>query len=561
MATSSPAQDRAPDQASAGRSAADLLAGLALAGLLLPEAVAYASVAGMPPQAGLIALFAGLLCYGLIGTSRYAVVSATSSSAAVLAASSATIAHGDPAIRLLAAGAMVMLAGLLFIVAGAAKIGNLSDFIARPVLRGFSFGLAIVIILKQIAGVLGVQLAHGDMLRFTMALLKQAPHWNLGAAAAALTALGLLFLLGRVRRVPAALTVIVLGIAAGAWLQPADYGIGLVGPITLRLYAPTLPTLAYAQWLQAGELALALVLILYAESSASIRGFAMKHGDPVAPNRDLLALGVGNLLSGLFQGMPAGAGYSATAANEGAGASSRRAACYAALAILLIVLFVLPAVGLMPQPVLAAVVIHAVSHTLQPAIFRPAFTLHRDRLVIVASVASVLLLGVLEGLLAAMAVSLLMLLQRFALSSVSILGRLDNGHDFVSLDSHPQARPVAGVLILRPDSALFFANAERMLAQARRQLAVGGAAVHTVILSLEESPDLDSSSVEAIGAFCASVLAQQRQVLFARLKRPALHLLERAAIPGLVAGAMGELSVDDAVALACQLQAGTANGA
>ena len=134
-----------------------------------------------------------------------------------------------------------MLAGLLFIVAGAAKIGNLSDFIARPVLRGFSFGLAIVIILKQIAGVVGVQPSHGDMLRFTIALLRQAPHWNLAAAAAALTALGLLYLLGRLRRVPAALTVIVLGIAAGAWLEPARYGIGLVGPITLRLNAPTLP--------------------------------------------------------------------------------------------------------------------------------------------------------------------------------------------------------------------------------------------------------------------------------------------------------------------------------
>lgn len=538
-------------------SAGDLVAGLSLAGLLLPEAIAYSSVAGLPPQAGVIALFVGLLCYGLIGTSRFAVVSATSSSAAVLAASAAAVAgigHGDAALRLAFVAATVMLAGLLFVAAGAARVGGIAEFIAKPVLRGFSFGLAIVIIIKQVAGVVGVQPRHGDMLRFTVELLGEIRHWNVGAATTMAVAAALLFMLARVRRLPAALLVIALGIGAAAWLPLAHYGIGVVGPIALQATLPALPQLAYAQWLQAAEVALALALILYAESSASIRGFAMKHGDPVAANRDLLALGVGNLVAGLLHGMPVGAGYSATAANEDAGATSRWAARCAALVVLLIVATILPAIALTPQPVLAAVVIHAVSHTLRPAVFRPAFALHRDRLVIVAAVAAVLILGVLDGLIAAIAVSLVMLLRRFAQSSVSTLGRLGEGHDFVSLASYPQARAEDGILILRPDSPLFFANAERVLAQARRHLAGSGAAVHTVILSLEESPDLDSASVEAIGAFCAAVVAERRQVLFARLKRPVLQLLQRAAIDGLAPGAMGDLSVDDAVMLAHQVQ-------
>ncbi len=530
--------------------AADLIAGLSLAGLLLPEAVAYSSIANLPPQAGVIALFCGLISYGLVGTSRFAIVSATSSSAAVLAAASAAMGGGDNALRLTIAIAMVILTGLFFILAGMSKIGSISDFIARPVLRGFAFGLSIVIILKQVANIVGVHPQHGDMARFVIELCTHGASWNWASVGVAVGALALLFLLAYFPRLPGGLLVIALGVGAGKWLDLPHYGIGLVGTIDLRLAEPTLPVLAYAQWLRVGELSLAMVMILYAESYSSIRSFAMKHGDPVASNRDLLAIGVGNLLSGLFHGMPAGAGYSATSANEAAGALSRWAGWCAAIALFIIVLTMLPAIALTPEPVLAAIVIHAVSHTLRPAAFRPAFTLHRDRLVIVASVVAVLSFGVLDGLLAAVAVSLLMLLRRLSESTVSILGRLGHSHDFVSKVAHPEAQEIHGILILRPETWLFFANADRILAQARRYVKAAGLDVHTVILSLEESPDLDSSSVEAISGFCTALLAENKQVLFARLKTPVLQLLSRAAIPGLAQEALGDLSVDDAVRLA-----------
>lgn len=542
-------------------STADVIAGLSLAGLLLPEAVAYASVANLPPQAGVVALFSGLICYGLIGTSRFAIVSATSSSAAVLAAASATIGNGDNALRLTVAVAMVILTGLLFIFAGMARVGNISDFIAKPVLRGFAFGLAIIIILKQVANVVGIVPHHSDMVRFVIDLFGQASAWNWAAGAMGVAALALLFLLARLPRLPGGLLVIALGIGAGKWLALSQYGIGLVGAIDLQLAVPTVPALTYAQWMRVGELSVAMVMILYAESYSSIRSLAMKHGDRVEPNRDLLAIGIGNLVAGLFHGMPAGAGYSATSANEAAGALSRRAGWCAAAASIIIVITMLPAIALTPQPVLAAIVIHAVSHTLHPAVFRPSFMLHRDRLVIVAAIIAVLLLGVLDGLLAAIAVSLLMLLRRLAESSVTILGRLRNGHDFVSMEAYPEAQTVSGILILRPDTGLFFANCERILVQARRQITAAGSEAHTVILSLEESADLDSSSVEAIRDFCASVSAQKKQLLFARLKTPVLQLLHRAAIPDLTDGALGDLSVDDAVSVAQNLSGAPGNEA
>jgi MFS superfamily sulfate permease-like transporter len=531
----------------------DIIAGLSLAGLLLPEAVAYSSIANLPPQAGVIALFTGLICYGMVGTSRFAIVSATSSSAAVLAAASATIASGDNNLRLAIAIGLVMLTGLFFMVAGLSRIGGVSDFIAKPVLRGFAFGLAIVIILKQVANVVGVHPHHSDLIRFMAELFSQATVWNWAAGAVAIVALALLFLFARVPHLPGGLLVIIIGIAADKWLNLSQYGIGLVGTINLQLAAPTLPILSYPEWLQVGELSVAMVMILYAESYSSIRSFAMKHGDSVSPNRDLIALGAANLVSGLFHGMPVGAGYSATSANEAAGALSRLAGWSAALALFIIVLTMLPAIALTPEPVLAAIVMHAVSHTLHPAVFRPYFTWRRDRLVIFAAVLAVLVLGVLDGLLAAIAVSLLMLLRRLAESSVTILGRLDHGHDFVSRTIHPEAQAVAGMLILRPDTGLFFANVERILAQVRNCLTAAGNDTHTVILSLEESPDLDSSSVEALRDFCAAVLGQNKHLLFARLKTPAQHVLSRAAIPGLPMAALCDLSVDDAVNLAQEL--------
>jgi MFS superfamily sulfate permease-like transporter len=534
----------------------DVLAGLSLAGLLLPEAVAYSSIANLPPQAGVIALFAGLICYGLFGASRYAMVSATSSSAAVLAAASLSAAGGDNMLRLAMGAGVVVVSGLLFLAAGLLRIGSVSDFISKPVLRGFAFGLAIVIILTQLANIVGVHPQHSDLIRFVIELCNGFDRWNRAAAAVALVALLLLALLARLPHVPGGLLVIALGIAAGQWLDLSHYGIAMVGAIDLQLAAPALPALAYPQWLHVIELSVAMVMILYAESYSSIRSFAMKHGDSVSPNRDLLALGAANLVSGLMHGMPAGAGYSATSANEAAGAVSRMAGWVAAFALLIIVACMLPAIALTPVPVLAAIVIHAVGHTLRPAVFRPYFSWRRDRLIVIAAVLAVFAFGVLDGLLAAIAVSLAMLLRRMAASSVTTLGRLDGGHLFVSRKMHPTAQEIPGMLILRPDTGLFFGNAERILTQVRNDILGAGAAVRVVILSLEESPDLDGTSVEAIADFCASIQnagqngESRRHLLLARLKSPAQQVLARAAIPGLPVDILRDLSVDDAVALA-----------
>lgn len=521
----------------------DVLAGLSIAGLLLPEAVAYSGLASLPPQAGVIALFAGLLAYGLIGRSRYAIVTATSSSAAVLSAATLALAGGDPVQRAALASILVVATGLAFVLAGGLRLGAMSNLIARPVLRGYAFGLALVIAVKQWPHLVNLHTQATTFVGLLAELLQDARSWHLPSLATGIAALVALFVLERVRRVPGALVVIVAGIAASAAL--VAQGVVLTGAIDLTPSLPKFALPASTQWLQLIELALALMFILYAESYSSIRTYALKHDDPVQPNRDLIALGVANIVAGLFQGTPVGAGYSATSANEAAGAQSRVAGLSAAAVVLVLVLLFLRWIERIPEPVLAAIVIHAVSKSLRVAVFRPYFRWQRDRLVVIAAVVAVLAFGVLDGLLAAIAFSLAMLLRSLASPRITQLGR-SGTHDFVSMKRFPNATPIPGMLILHLDEPLFFANAEPLFGLARRDV-LAAPDVKCVVVSLEESPDLDSTSLESLGEFAAWLSAHAMDLRVARLKEASRDALVRANLPQLAADALDYSSVDDAV--------------
>jgi len=525
----------------------DLVAGLSVAGLLVPEAVAYSGIAGLPPQYGVIALLAGLTCYGLVGRSRFAIVSATSSSAAVLAAATAPLAGGDAGHRLALAAGLILLTGIFFVAAGFARLGAISDFIAKPVLRGFAFGLAVVIIIKQLPLMTVVQAHYPDLPRYALDLVEQFRRWNPAGVAVGLGALALLFLFKPYRRVPTSLLVIVLGIVAQVVWRLDRHGVGLVGEITLSFHGPGLPTLARGEWLRLGELAFAMMFVLYAESYGSVRTFALKYGDPIAADRELLGLGLANVAAGLFGGMPVGAGYSATSANEAAGARTKRAAWIAALVVLMLVLTLLRYVALTPLPVLAAIVIYAVSHTLDPAAIRVYFRWRRDRIVALSAVAAVLLLGIVDGLLVAVGVSLLMTLRGLSEPKVSVLGRLGQGHDFVNIAAHPEATPIPGLLIMRPEAPLLFANVDRMLALVRQQIEDAAGGAKALILSLEESPDLDGTCVEALMEFAEFTSRREIELLFARVHDPARAVLTLAATPHLPSSSLTNWSVDDAV--------------
>ena len=523
---------------------ADVLAALSIAGLLLPEAVAYSGLANLPPQAGVIGLFAGLICYGLIGRSRFAIVSATSSSAAVMAAATSALGAGDASARVLLAGILVPCTGIAFVLAGGARLGAISNLIARPVLRGFAFGLALVIARQTGSRPCRTPHPQRQFLRFgpgagaARCLPPIRRHWPRGLAA-----LAGLFVLERIRRVPGALVVIVGGIAASGWL--AAHGVALTGAIHLALDLPRFLVPAHLNWPQLIEFSVALMFILYAESYSSIRTFALRHDDPVQPNRDLLALGIANLVSGLFHGTPVGAGYSGSSANDAAGAQSRASGLLAAVIILALVLVCLPYIERIPEPILAAVVIHAVSKSLRLTPLRTYFRWRRDRLIAVIAIVAVLAFGMLNGLLFAIAFSLAMLLRALARPRLSELGRL-GAHDYVSIERFPNTQRTAEVLVLRPEEPLLFANADPMMALARAKVQ-RIATVKLVVLSLEESPDLDASSLESLSEFSTWLAQRHIELRLARLKDNARDALLRADIVQLPAATLEYSSVDDAV--------------
>ncbi|AXF85860.1 putative sulfate transporter [Ephemeroptericola cinctiostellae] len=503
----------------------DWVAGLSIAGLLLPEAVAYSRIGNLPMQSGIVALFAGLLCYGVLGNSRFAIVSATSSSAALLAASVLPLTGEDATLRMVFAYGLVMVTGMMFIVAAMAKVGSITDFIAKPVLRGFSFALAFVITVHQFALFVDVKPTYTDVPRYVFVLIGDFFQWNWFGFALGVWALFLIQWLSRYRYVPAGLIVIALGILLGYFSPLSNHGIHLIGNIDIQLNAPSVGRLSYSDWMRLLELGVAMLLIVYAESYSSIRTFATKHKDEVDPNRDLFALGVSNLVSGAFHGMPVGAGYSATAANESAGAASRWAGLVAALCVLMMLLFLLPWLAYTPEPILAAIVIHAVSHSLSLNKLKPYFKWQRDRFIVLFAIGSVLVLGILDGLLVAIGISLLMTLKRFSSSSLSELGCYRDGHDYLTLASSNDVHTIPNILILRPNEPLFFANIERVVAEIQRRVKSLNNVVVTVILSLEETPDLDSTTLESLNELMVSFEHNHNHLILARLKEAVYELL------------------------------------
>lgn len=531
----------------------DLVAGLCVAGLLLPEAVAYAGLAQLPVVHALTAAMAGLAIYALFGGSRFAIVAPTSSSATLAAAAVLSMPGTTDAAHTMvyaqAVFALVLLAGVVLMLLAWARQGQLSAFVSRPVLRGFAFAVAVTIVIKQLPDALGLALpaeAGGDPLHVLLFAAAHMGQWHGPSMAVALAAGLLVAGLRRWPQLPASLLVIVLAIAAAQALDLQSMGVHEVGALQRPSLHLSLPDLSQAEWLQAGQLAFGLVVLVFAESWGSMRTLALARGDTLDANRELLVLGACNVGAGLLQGLPVGAGFSASAANAAAGATSRWAGVVALAVMAAALAFALPALHLLPRPVLAVAVISALWHALSARPLLTVWRMKRDRLLIAGAVMAVLALGVLNGMLAAIALSLFTALRGFSQPVVHELGELESSRNFIVLEGQPGAAPVAGVLVLRPEEPLFFASAERVAAEVMRLVALR-ASTRTVVLSLEESSDLDSTAVECLLELRRRLQDTGRSLVLARVKEPVRELLGRWDPQGLGSAQCMFWSVADAV--------------
>lgn len=501
-----------------------------MAGLLVPEAVAYAGIAHLPVVHAFTAVMVGLAMYAVFGGSRFAIVAPTSSTAALVAAAAGAVVGGQAASAALygqVVMALVLMSGLMLMVLAFARQGQLSSFISRPVLKGFAFALALTIAIRQLPDALGLELPStmvADPLHILLFAMGHSPLWHLPTVLVSVAAVLTMAVLRRIPRVPASLLLIVLSIGLSWYFDLQSMGVRTIGSIAPIRVQAELPQLTTSQWMRTAELAFGLVMLIFAESWASMRSLALARGDRLNPNRELMVLGACNVGAAVFQGMPVGAGFSATSANAAAGAVSRFAGLVALAAVAATWAFALPALQMLPRPVLAVAVIAALLNALSVGPLIALWRMNRDRVALVAAALAVFFLGVLDGMLAAVGISLLIALNRFSQPVVHVLGQLGSTRNFVDINTQQDAVKVPGVLIVRPEEPLFFASAERVTAEIAR-LAHAAPDTTTIILSLEESADLDSTAVDCLVELHQRLAATGQSLYIARAKTTVRLLL------------------------------------
>ena len=476
----------------------DLVAGLTAAAVVVPKAMAYATVAGLPVAVGLYTAFVPMVIYALLGSSRVLSVSSTTT-LAILAGTELGLAvpSGDPAQLVTAAATLTALVGVMLVLAGVLRLGFVANFISTPVLTGFKAGIGLVIVLDQVPKLLGVHIEKAGFFRDVVSLVQHLPQTSLTTLAmAAATLLVLILLERRWPQAPAPLVAVGGAIAATWLLGLPELGVSIVGLIPQGLPALTLPDLALVELLLPG--ALGIALMSFTESIAAGRAFAKPTDPPINANRELLATGAANLGGALFGAMPAGGGTSQTAVVRAAGGRTRLAALVTAGVAVATMLLLAPVLGLLPYATLAAVVIVYSVGLIQPAEFLAIRQVRRMefRWALVACL-GVLVFGTLKGIVVAIILSLLGLASQEARPNLYVIGR-KRGADVLRPLSpeHPDDETFPGLLILRPEGRIFFFNAgplgERMLALAEEHQP------RVVLLDLSRVPDIEYSALQAL---------------------------------------------------------------
>ncbi len=482
----------------------DALAGLTTAAVVIPKSMAYASIAGLPVQAGLYVALVPMFVYALLGSSRPLSVSTTSTLAILTATALArALPAADAAQLLVAASTLALMVGALLLVAAVLKLGFVANFISDPILTGFKAGVAIVILVGQVPKLLGVHVDGSHFFRSIASTLEHVPDTHMPTLLVSLASLAILIGLHRIRpRAPAPLAAVVLGIAAAGLLGLKGAGVALTGQIPAGLPGLVLPNLALAKVLWPS--ALGMALMSFTESIAIGRAFA-RHEEPrPVPNRELIALGAANLAGSFFQSLPAGGGASQTAVNSQAGARSQVSSLATVAIVVATLLFLSPLVSLLPQATLAAIVVVTAVPLLSVGEFRSIVAVRRTEFLwALVTCAGVVLIGTLEGILVAIGISLLTLLYQANHPLVYIVKRKSGTEVFRPQSAdHPDDETLPGLLIVRTEGRMTFAS----MPHARERIAalVQEARPSVVILDCSAIPDFEYT------ALCTLVRAEEK---------------------------------------------------
>ena len=477
----------------------DAIAGLTAAAVVIPKALAYATIAGLPVQIGLYTVLVPMAIYAVLGSSRPLSVSTTTTLAILVASALGQVSpSGDTATLIVASATLALMVGALLLLAGILRLGFVANFISEPVLVGFKAGIGIVIVLDQLPKLLGIHIEKGGFFHNVLATVEGLGHASLPTVAVGVFMV--LILIGMKHftpRLPAPLIAVALGIVGMSVLNLEQLGVSAVGIVPIGLPALTMPDWSIVS--QLWPSALGIALMSFTETIAAGRAFARSDEPALQPNRELVATGLANIGGALLGAMAAGGGTTQTAVNRLAGAQSQLAGLITAGLALGTCLLIAPFIGLMPNATLAAVVIVYSIGLIQPSEFRDILSVRRTEFIwAMVALVGVMLLGTLQGIVVAIIVSLLALAYQVSDPPVHILGRKPGTNVYRPPCAETDDEHFKGLLMLRPEGRIFFANAERLGSKIRSLIAA--AAPRVVILDLRSVFDLEYTALKMLTA-------------------------------------------------------------
>jgi SulP family sulfate permease len=472
----------------------DLVAGVTLAAYAIPVSLAYATLAGLPPQVGVYGYLMGGLGYALVGSSRYLAIGPTSAISLMIASTVGEMAGDNSARYAEIATAAAAGVGVMCLFAWALRLSVLVRLISDSVLTGFKAGAGLTIAITQLPAFLGIPGGGHNVPERLLVLAGQLEATNLATVAIGLTALALLWcgerwLPGR----PVALGVVVLSIVAVALFELTRFKVTVTGLIPPGLPSFVVPTGRLRDEEGIVALATGCMLLAYIEGVAAARAFATKHRQTIDPRRELLGLAAANIATAAVGGYPVAGGLSQTAVNEGAGARSRMSLVFASLTLALCLMFLTTLLADLPKAVLAAVVLMAVVGLVDIRALARMWRASRvDFLNALAALVGVLLLGILQGILLAALISVVLLLVLSSTPHVAFLGRIPGTAQYSDMERHPDNEPLVGVLAFRPEVSLLYLNSESVLAQVLARLdTMDTKGLRNVVCDLSASPRMD----------------------------------------------------------------------
>ena len=512
---------------------ADVIAGLTLWGILVPEAIAYAAMAGAPLEAGLYTLLGSLLVYAILGTTRQAVSAPTSGSSIMMAAVLAPFLVTDPKELIELLVLLVLLVGIILLLCGLLRFGFATAFISHSVMTGFIFGLAIHIAVNQAPKLFGLPRGQGQTVNQLWHLIGQLGGTNWMTFTIGVGALALLYgLEARDRRAPGPLMIMVGGIlVVSVFRLSDDYGVRIVGAMQTGLPELSFPKVNLDDVLDLLPGAFAIVLFVVSETLGVGHTLGRQYGYEIDPNQELIALGVANVTSACLGGLVSGCSMSSTAVNDRAGAKSQLSSLAAAGMVLITLVALMPLFHNLPEAVLGAIVIYAVARMMKVNELKRFYQFHVDEFAqAMLALLGVIIVGILPGLAIAIVLSLLRFIWGASHLSVSRLRPVPGReHSYGNIERPAERSPIQGLEILRLNGPLFFANALRFRNEVRSLLS-GSNPLKAILINLHANFGIDLSSTDMLLGLVAEAKRTNTEILFAELQDPVRQMFRRSGL-------------------------------